>query len=327
MDRRSVLTRALGVAALAASSARAAAPPVGKRRLAVLLFDRPESWAFLPPELRTELSALGWVEDRNLTVQWRYANGDSARLRSLATDIVASAPDAILTRGTPATFALQQATRTIPILTGLGDPIGAGFAKTFARPGSNVTGLSYAIVEASQKRVELLRVMVPKLAFLVIVLHADRAPFALDLMRPVEATARSIGLASRTVLVADLADLQRALRTDRRAGEAGALIFGLGPRFDSKAVADAALALGVPTMFEYRFYVDAGGLASYRLDFENQNQRTAAQIDKVFRGEKAGQIPFELPTRPEFVLNRTTARSLGIALPQSLLLQANTVIE
>jgi putative ABC transport system substrate-binding protein len=327
MDRRFLLTRALGVATLATTRAGAAAPPVGKRRLAVLLFDRPESWDFMPPELRTELTALGWVEGTNLTVQWRYANGDPARLRSLAAELVASAPDAILTRGTPVTRALQQATRTIPILTGLGDPIGAGFAKTFANPGGNVTGISYAILEATQKRIELLRILVPKLSLLVVVLHADRAPFAADITRPIETTVRATGLATRTALVGNLAELQRALRTDRAADEVAALIFGLGDRFDAKAVADAASAAKVPTMFEYRFYVDAGGLASYLLNWDNQMQRTAAQIDKVFRGESPARIPFELPTRVEFVLNRKTARLLGLSVPQSLLLRADAVVE
>ena len=326
MDRRSLLARALGLGAIAATSAGAAAPASGKRRLAVLLFDGAEVWDWLPPELQHELGALGWIEGTNLSVQWLYANGDPALLRSHAAQLVASAPDAILTRGTPATHALQDATKSIPILTGLGDPIGTGFAKTFARPGGNVTGISFAMVEASQKHVEVLRTLLPKLAFLVVVMHADRAPFVAENTRPIAAAARSAGLEMRTALVADLADLQRALRTDRSRGEVAAMIFGLGV-IDPKAVAAAALAAAMPTMFEYRFYVDAGGLASYRLNWENQTQRSAAQIDKVFRGEKPGQIPFELPTRSELVLNRKTARLLGLSMPQSLLLRADAVVD
>jgi putative ABC transport system substrate-binding protein len=327
MDRRSLLMRALGLGAVAATPARAAAPARGHRRLAVLLFDRAESWDWLPPELRQELGALGWIEGSNLNVQWHYANGDGALLRSLAAQLVASAPDAILTRGTPATHALQDATRTIPILTGLGDPIGAGFAKTFAQPGGNVTGISFAMVEASQKHVEVLRTLLPKLALLIVVMHADRAPFVAENTRPIAAAARSAGLEIRTALVADLADLQRGLRSDRGRGDVAAMIFGLGNAFDPKGVADTALAVAVPTMFEYRFYVDAGGLASYRLNWENQTRRSAAQIDKVFRGDTPAQIPFELPTRSEFVLNRKTARLLGLSVPQSLLLRADAVVD
>ena len=105
------------------------------------------------------------------------------------------------------------------------------------------------------------------------------------------------------------------------------MIFGLGVDVDPTGVAGIALAAGVPTMFEYRRYVDAGGLASYRFDWHNQTRRTAAQVDKVFRGQDPAQIPFEMPTRSELVLNRTTARALGLSMPQSLLLRADAVVD
>jgi putative ABC transport system substrate-binding protein len=150
MDRRTLLARLAAFGAVASAQVEAAAPP-RRRRLAVLLFDRRESWTWFEPELRDELAALGWVEGKNLGLQWNYADGDLARLRSLAAQIVASAPDVILVRGTPATHVLQEATRTIPIVTGVGDPIGSGFAKTYAEPAGNVTGISWAIAETTQK--------------------------------------------------------------------------------------------------------------------------------------------------------------------------------
>lgn len=306
---------------------RAAVPNSGKRRLAVLLYDRAEGWDSFPPELRTELSALGWIEGSNLSVEWRYASGDPARVRSDVVELVASAPDAILTRGTPTTRALQQATKTIPILTGVGDPVGAGFANTLARPGGNITGISWATSEECQKQVEVLRLVAPDLAQLLIVASSDRAPFLVDLARYVELPARAMGLVTSTALVSNLADLKLAFRNDRRRGEVGAVIFGLGTAVDPSELARAAMATGVPTMFEYRFYVEAGGLASYRLNWENQTRRTAAQLDKVFRGESPALIPFELPTRSELVLNRTTARALGLAIPQSLSLRADAVVD
>lgn len=183
------------------------------------------------------------------------------------------------------------------------------------------------MVEAGQKHVELLRTLVPKLALLIIVWHADRAPFVAENSRPIATATRAAGLATRTSLVADLTDLRRALRADRGPREVGAMVFNLGDGFDRKAVAETALAAGMPTMFEDRSYVDAGGLASYRFDWDNWIQRFAAQIDKVFRGEKPAQIPFELPTRSEFVLNRKTARALGLSVPQSLVLQADAIVE
>jgi putative ABC transport system substrate-binding protein len=130
MDRRAVLTSALGLGAFGAGSAQSVPAGAKKKRLGALIFDGPGGWVHFPPELRDELGALGWVEGKNLETEWRYANGDPALLRAHAKALVASAPDALVARGTPATHALQEATRSIPILTGVGDPIGAGFAKT-----------------------------------------------------------------------------------------------------------------------------------------------------------------------------------------------------
>ena len=181
MQRRSLLRWTAGVGALAAASIRAAGFAGQGKRLAVLLLDRRELWTSFPPALTSELAALGWVEGRNLTVQWRYADGDPALLRSHAEQLAASAPDVIVARGTPATHALQRATRSIPIATGVGDPIGSGFATTYAAPGGNITGLSWAVVETAQKQVEVLRSLVPKLASLLVVASGDRQPFLAEM--------------------------------------------------------------------------------------------------------------------------------------------------
>lgn len=322
MDRRSLLARALSLGTVAHMRMPRAATRSRPKRLAALLFDRSELWEFLPPELGAALHSLGWAEGTNLSIEWRYANGDAALLASHAVQIVSSAPDAILTRGTQATRALQQATKTIAIVTGVGDPIGSGFAKAYARPGSNITGVSYATPETNEKHLELLRLMVPKLTLLHIVIP-DSTP---DVFRSIESIARVAGLETRHSVVTKVADLQRALHTNNRPGEVAAMIFNLSS-IEPEAVAGAALAEKMPTIFQARGYVDAGGLASYRLHWTNQIQRTAAQIDKIFRGEDPGQVPFELPTVSEFVLNRKTARLLGVALPRSLLMRANSIVE
>lgn len=325
MQRRSLLRWSAGLGALAVASRQAARSAGSGKRLAGLLFDRRELWLDFPPALAAELKALGWVEGRNLFSQWRYADGDPALLRSHAEQLVASAPDAIVTRGSPATRALQQATRSIPILTGVGDPIGFGFAKSYAAPGGNITGISWAIIETAQKQFEVLQSLVPKLALLIVVASGDRKPFLAEMTRPMVAVTGAAKVATRTALVDSPAELQKVLTTDRGSGNVAAMIFGLN-RIEPAVVAATALEAAMPTMFEVSGYVEAGGLASYRLDWENQNRRAAAQIDKIFRGEHPKQIPFELPTRAEFVLNRKTARLLGLQIPQSLLLRADTVI-
>ena len=328
MKRRLVIQTLGTWAALSTSSVRAATSvSTGTRRLAALLFDNPESWNAVAQELREELVKLGWVEGRNFSMEWYFANGDTARLAELASGIGRSGVDAIFTRGTPATRALQQATRVIPIVTGVGDPIGAGFAKSLSQPGSNITGLSYAAVEINRKQVELLRAVVPKLSRVNFVLKADRSPFVQEMMNSYASGARELGLDTEVVLVTGIADLQRAWQLDRHRGVSAAVVSGLGKDIAPRGVADLALRLRMPTAFEYSFYVDAGGLLSYRLNWENQTARIAVQLDKVLRGVHPAQIPFEFPTHSELVINRSTARSLGLEIPRALLVSADKLID
>jgi len=331
MDRRTLLTRfaALGSGVAAPTTTlAAAASPRGTRHLAVLIFDRPDAWEWFPPELLAELALLGWTDGKNLSVQWNYANGDATRLRSLAAQIAASAPDVILTRGTPATQALRSATKTIPIATGVGDPVGSGFAKSYAEPGENITGIAWAIVEASQKQVELLRLLVPGLAEIVVLWRTSRETSLGDLMRPMMASGRTFGVTVRSALVETMSELSEALRAAHARGPAAAQILGLsGSAFTYESIAAAAIAARMPTMFENRAFVEGGGLASFRFNWENQTRRAVAQLDKLLRGEKPANIPFELPTRQEFVLNLKTARALGLVVPQAVLLRADATIE
>jgi putative ABC transport system substrate-binding protein len=329
MLRRSFLARTLAAAGGAwegASLAAAPAVPAGTRRLSVLLQDRPEIWAFFQTEVREELAALGWVEGTNLVMQWRYAHGEPERLRALAAELVGTQPDAILTRGTPATQALQRATTSIPILTGVGDPIGAGFARSFAAPGGNITGLSWATTEMIGKQLEVLRELLPQLTMLRLVRPDDSGPYGAALSEPVDAAARKAGLATAVMRVSSRAELGPALRAGSAGGRVAAYVFGI-PSIEPKAIAEAALAGRMPTMSGERAFVEAGGLASYKLNWDNQTRRAAAQIDKVFRGEKPGRIPFELPTRAELAFNRSTARALGVGIPQLLLLQADFLVD
>jgi putative ABC transport system substrate-binding protein len=301
-------------------------PTAGRRRLGALLFDAPESWRFLELDLAKALAVRGWIEGRNLETQWLYADGDPVRLQAHAQALARAGVDAILTRGTPATRALQQATRTVPIVTGVGDPVGAGFAATLARPGANVTGVSYADPEALQKRLELLRELRPRLARVTAVLDASRAAFAAELSGPLERAARALGCTQRLRLASSLDEVRDALRSVPSTETEGALVYSFGSRIDPHAIADAALAARVPVMFDRRDYVDAGGLMSYDLRWDDQTGRTAEQIDQVLRGTSPAVIPFELPTHSEFALNVRTAQALGIAIPPALLARADRVV-
>lgn len=234
-----------------------------------------------------------------------------------------------MARGTPATRALQNATRVVPIVTGVGDPVGAGFAASLAAPGGNITGLSYAVVESTTKQLEMLREIAPAARTLLILLPADRAPFVQELTASVKRVAAQMDLRTQLVMVSRSEDLRAALQQTSAspAGTVAAYVFALGAAVDPKDIASATLRARVPAVFEYRIYVDAGGLLSYRFDWPDQTQRAAAQLDKVLRGEPPARIPFELPTHSELVINARTARQLGLTIPYALRVLADAIIE
>ena len=325
--RRRSLTTAAAVALAGAMPLRASAAP---RRLGALLYDGPASWAFLERELAEALAEFGWQEGRTIQSRWRYAEGDATRLPALARALVAEGADVLMTRGTPSTRALQHATRTLPIVTGIGDPLGAGFARSLAAPGGNITGLSYAAPETAAKQLELLRELAPSIRRLLVVLSADRAPYADEITEPSRRAALRLGLQAQVVTVTDAAHLRATFAAARSTGGAvttAALVYGLGQRIPPSDVAASAIDARIATVFEYRFYVDAGGLISYRFDWPDQAQRTAAQIDKVLRGQAPASIPFELPTRSELVVHAGTAARLGLTLPRALRVRADAVLD
>jgi putative ABC transport system substrate-binding protein len=310
---------------VAAGPLRAATPPTGRRRLGVLLFDSPSIWAAIVEELRIALAGLGWREGVNLAIDWRYAEGDASRLPSLAEALVRSGAEVLMTRGTPATRALQQATKAVPIATGVGDPIGLGFAASLAEPGGNITGLSWAEVEVSTKRVELLRELMPRLEDLTLVFPSRLRDLASDATRAPELAARRSGIKTRVVLVGSMAELRDALRTSGGRSHA-AYMFGIAD-IAPHDIATSALQAGTATMFPDRVFVDGGGLISYRLDWINQTQRTAIQIDKLLRGADPARLPFELPTHADLALNARTAQALGIVVPRALVVRADKVFQ
>jgi len=319
-----------GLAATALWQVRAAGRDAAGKRLGVLLYDGAASWDFLQRDLPPALAALGWQQGRNLALAWRFAEGDPQRLPALAAQLLELGCHALLSRGTPATRALAQATRTLPIVTGVGDPVGAGFAASLARPGGNITGLSYAQQESATKQLELLRQLVPAAQRLLVLAPANRARFADEMTAPVQRVARSLGLQPTLALAHGLDDLRQALQAARQGQPPHSVVahvLSFGESVAPPALAAALLQAGVPAVFEQRFYVEAGGLLSYRLDWEDQTRSTALQLAKVLRGEDPAAIPFELPTRSQLVVNARSARALGLALAAALRARADEVIE
>src|SRR5438105_7415390 len=308
MSRRTVIA-AIGAGFLPfpSYSARASGP----RRLGIFYFadGKPSSGEYFPGfrEAMKELAKLGWVEGRDLIFESRYASAPE-EIAGRAAELARSGVDAIFTEGTSQTRGVQHATKTIPIVTGVGDPVGSGFAKSLARPGGNITGVSFAMAEIPRKQLELLRAVVPALSRLTIFVNGED-PASPEFARPMQAAAQELGIAPELAPVLSLADIQSVFQAYRSAsGRAARFLF----HFDEpKALAALAIRNKVPTMVLEANDVEAGGLISFNLVHENQAQRAAAQLDKVLRGMNPAEIPFELPTKSEFAINLKTASALG----------------
>lgn len=325
-NRRRRLIAAIALAALAPAVGAQSATRGESRRLGVLSVGaRASDFPNWQP-LLGNLAMLGYKEGANLVLEWRFADDRSERLAELAKDLVRSRIDALVTIGTLATRALQRATNTVPIVTGaVGDPILGGFAKSLARPGGNVTGLSLGGTDIALLQVGLLRAVMPKLSRLAIV-RGEGDWIEHEIVGPMSAAARQIGITPEPVVVGDIARLESVLRGLRGKDNGAAFVYH-ADRVEEAQLAQAAIRHKIPTMFADRRWVSGGGLMSYNMYHEDRMQRVAALLVKVFRGMDPANSPFELPTNSQFVLNRKTAAELGLAIPREILARADEVIE
>jgi putative ABC transport system substrate-binding protein len=301
----------------------AAAP----KRLGILdLGNRDEVLAGFASSAAKLFAALGWVEGRTIEFIWRFCEGDMSRIPALAKELVDARPDVIDTTGTAATRALQRATRTIPIFASVGDPVGAGFAQSLARPGGNITGFSQGLREIAQKQVELLRAAVPRLSTLAIVGAHPSLAYLREIGEPVASAARGVGVSTELRQISSLKSLEAALRALPSAGK-GAVLFlrDLGD-LDEGSVMRLAIRLRVPALVGDRDRVEKGGLLSYTLYREDEARREVAILDKLLRGADPAVMPFELPTKSHFAVNRATAAAIGVKLPPDFLLRADEIL-
>jgi len=274
------------------------------------------------------LRGLGWTEGRNVAIEYRWAEGRNERAAEIAAEFVRLKVDVILTSGTAPVIAAKQATSVIPIVFATaGDPVSTGVVANLARPGGNVTGLSLQQTDLATKRLELLREVVPGLRRLTIMAHAG-APSAVLEMGEVEAAARALGLR------VDTFKIRRADEIAPRAFEAlkdraDALYVCTDPLLNTNRTRIITLALGarLPTMYQLRDHVEVGGLMSYGPNLPDQWRRAADYVDKILRGARPGDLPVEQPTKFDLVINLTTAKTLGLTIPESFLLRADEVIE
>jgi putative ABC transport system substrate-binding protein len=273
------------------------------------------------------LRELGWIDGRNLLIEYRWAEGRNERYAENAGELVRLKVDVIVTIATPPTVAAKQATAVIPIVfAAASDPVGTGLVASLARPGGNVTGLSNQISDAGGKKIELLREVVPGLRRLAILANVGNPASVLD-MGEAEATARTLGLDVTTSEIRRAEDISPAF--DELRGRADALYVCVDPLVNTHRIRVNTLALAarLPTMHGLREYVEAGGLMSYGPNLPDLLRRAADYVDKILRGVNPGDIPVEQPTKFDLIINLTTAKALGLEVPPTLLARADEVIE
>ena len=318
MNARRRLLAALAALPLAGPGRLFAQPPM--KRLGVLFL--PDRASVEPHYDPKPLASFGWVEGKTLEKVRRYADWDPTRFDRLARDIVAARPDVILCAGVPGTRAVQKATRTIPVCTVVDDPVIHGFAKSLRRPGGNITGLSEGAEESAHKEIELLRAVLPKATRLAIVGRSSDTAYLEQNSRSLIGAARGARLQVMTRHLAETREIQEVLGwTDR--GDA-IYLRQVGAK-DAAAIAKLAAKKGVAVVGQEEDLLESGVLMTYRLIVADDQQLTA-MLDRLLRGGNPAEIPFELPTRSIFGINRKAAEALGVKFPSDFVVRADKLI-
>jgi putative ABC transport system substrate-binding protein len=327
MRRREFITLLGGAAAAWPLSTRA--QPERMRRVGVLVNlveNDPEAVARLTA-LQGSLRELGWVEGRNLQIDARWGV-DNERIRNNAAELIALAPEVILANAPPSVMALQQATRTVPIVfVNMTDPVGMGIVQSLARPGGNATGFTMAEFGLSAKWLEVLKEIAPGVRR-VAVLRELTNPSALPQFAAIQAVASSFDVELSPLGARDAGEIERDVGSFARPGNGGLIVTRTSEAIAQRdAIIKSASRHRLPAVYPLRFFVTAGGLISYGPDAIDQYRRAATYIDRILRGEKPADLPVQAPTRYELVINLKTAKALGIEVPPTLLARADEVIE
>jgi putative ABC transport system substrate-binding protein len=328
MKRREFITLLGGAAAwpLAARSQQGARV----RRIGVLLpLDENDPEAKLRYSALTQgLSDLGWTDGRNLRIDLRWASDDINRIRALAQELVGLQPDIIATNGTPATAALQREARTIPIVfANVGDPVASGIVERLNQPGGNITGFAGLEPSLGGKWLELLSEIAPGLKRAGIMFNPDLFPVSVY-TPSFETAARSLKVVPIIALVHSDVEIETAIMAFGREPGGGLVVLPDDFTREHRApIILAAARSNVPAVYAQSYYARDGGLLSYGPDPVDNWRRAATYVDRILRGEKPGDLPVQFPTKFEMVVNRKTANALGLAVPPSILLRADEVIE
>jgi ABC-type uncharacterized transport system substrate-binding protein len=275
---------------------------------------------------RQGLRELGWIENQTVTIEYRWVEGNPHRIPELAADLVRLKVDILVITGSEAIRAVKEATSSIPVVfVVLVDPVAAGFVKSFARPGGNLTGLASQFEELSTKQLQLLKETLPRLSRIAL-LHRVESPTTF--VKAAETAARDLGLSARSFKVAEAAEYENAFRAAQRE-RVGAIQVLPSPYFDVHhgQLIELAAKYRLPAIYEFKNYVQDGGLMSYGPDINRMFWSAASYVDRILKGAKPGDLPIERPSTFDLVINLKTAKALGLTIPQSILGRADQVIE
>jgi putative tryptophan/tyrosine transport system substrate-binding protein len=332
--RRREIVAAIGAAAASFVSVSAARPQPGAnvRQISVLKYtgENDHTSKAGAHAFEAQLAALGWKKGADFRIDYRFAEGDTARLAALAKEMVALAPDVMVSRGTPATLFLLEASRTIPIVfVSVSDPVGDRFVDSIARPGGNVTGFTNSEAAMGGKWLELLKEVAPDTKRVVALFNPSVATAGGSFyLRAIADAAHSLGVSVDAIQVHTTGDIERGI--EALAGAPGTGLLGMPDPF---VVAHRELAIRLaaryrlPAIYGFRNMAVEGGLMSYGVDLVDLDRRSATYVDRIMKGTKPGDLPVQAPTKFELVLNLKTAKALGLTIPPTLLARADEVIE
>jgi putative ABC transport system substrate-binding protein len=273
------------------------------------------------------LRELGYIDAKNIVIEWRFADGRLDRLRDLAAELTRLKAEVIVTAGSEATRAMKQATTTIPVvMTQDSDPVGSGFVAGLARPGGNITGLSSHAAELSGKRLELLKDMLPRLSR-VALFATSTAPQNAQVLKETETAAGALGVKLQTFDILDFKDIEKAFRAIK--GQTDAVLMnasGLIANPHRKEIVDLAVKNRLAVMHSLSEDMGSGGLIFYGVSQKELDRRAAIYVDKILKGAKPADLPVEQPKKFEFIINLKAAKQLGVTIPQRVLARADRVI-
>jgi len=319
---------AIGAVAVATSLSAIAQETSTSVRLAVIWGLTAEASRANVESFRDEMRNLGWVDGRNVVIDFRYAKGDTSKLPALIAEVLQHKPDLIVVTSTPCAQAAKAATTSVPVVFSMvSDPVRSGLVASLARPGGKLTGWSNLLPETSRKLLELLKEVAPKVSRLAVLFDPSNHGKVVE-VKVLQDVARSARVSLQLVEARNAESLKAAFTSMATERPDGLIVLqDTVTGKHRKEIVEFAAKMRLPSIYQVKEFPDAGGLLSYGLNMPEQFRRTAFYVDKILRGARPSDLPVERPTKFELVVNMKTAKALGLAIPQSILLRADRVIE